>query len=132
MAVGSVGEGAVKSQLTPSAHFASPPTVKTEIVNFPEPVNAYHPLFYAIGRELDAARIAKARRVHFSEIEIAGLLKGSGRLKDFWAWASGKESTRDIAREMAEAKDQEQAALESIASYIDPMFTHTRSVVRDL
>ena len=132
VAVGSVGEGAVKSQLTPSSHFASPPTVKTEIVGFPEPVNAYHPLFFAIGRELNIARAAKARKVHYSEIEINGILKASSRLKNFWTWASGKEGIKDIAREMAEAKDKEQAALESIASYIDPMFKHTRSVVRAL
>ena len=132
VAVGSVGEGAVRSHLRPSDHFADPPTVKTEIVGFPEPVNAYHPLFFALGTELDTARAAQARKVRYSEMEINAVLKGSGRLKDFWSWASGKEGIKDIAEEMAAKKADEQAALESIASYIDPMFTHTRSVVRAL
>ena len=132
VAVGSVGEGAVQSQLTPPDHFANPPTVKTQIVGFPEPVNAYHPLFFALGRELDVARAVQARKVRYSEMEINSILKGSGRLKDFWSWASGKEGIKDIAEEMATKKLEEQAALEAIASNIDPMFRHTRSVVREL
>ena len=50
--VGAIGIGNVASTLSKPTDFRRPIIVSTEIVGMPEPLNAYHPVFFSIGRTL--------------------------------------------------------------------------------
>lgn len=124
VAVGAVGEGNTKSTLEKPADFKKPIMVETKITGYPNPINAYHPLFFCVGQTLAKMKETAEVNAFYYEKEYFDALSKSSMLMDFWSAVTETTNPRSVAEIFSRKRMQEIETLKKISSYINPLY-HT-------
>jgi len=128
--VSSVGEGKAKNTITrPSNPLKDPLITQSEIIDFPEPLNIEHALFYCIGSTLMRLEIAALAGIRAYEQEIREALERSSIFTDFMRKVMGKTTTNDIVQALKAQQEQEKRTLQQFKPYIDPLYLLARHQV---
>lgn len=125
-----VGEGNAQNTIQRPPNIQSPVIVKTEIINFPEPLNAGHTLFFCLGQTLKLMQQTANRNIDQYEREIEKALNQSGLLNDLATFFTGKPSARDIARTLLVQRTEENNALRKFEPYVDPLYINALEKVK--
>jgi hypothetical protein len=130
--VGSVGEGNVKSVITPQKDFKSPLVVNTEIIKQPSPLNVEHPLFFSIGEVLHFMEATAYVNRQVFEMHYRYELERSNLLREFWSKFTNTMGPQDMARDFANKRDEEDRIIRSMSSHMQPLIQLARKKVKSI
>jgi hypothetical protein len=124
IAVSSVGEGKVKTTIQgdPDNSFKNPIVVQTELLNFPEPTNVAHTLFYCVGETLLKQRKKALESIQDIDKRIDEILTSNSIWKDIGAVIAGKKTARERIKYLVERERAEYKNLREFEPHIEPLY----------
>lgn len=117
-----VGEGNANIHIEKPLNIQTPVIAKTDIVNFPTPMNTGHVMFFCLGQTLKLMQEIASTKIEQYEQDIESALGQSGVGNDLWSFLTGKSSARDIAKELMNQRGLEYSALRKFETYVDPLY----------
>jgi hypothetical protein len=121
--VSSIGEGNVETTLTPPSRLDEPLIVSSKLINYPQPMNVEHALFYSIGMTLQKMRERIYGNVENNEQEIRRALSQANVANSIWSLLTNKTSATQIVQTLLEQQAKDQLSLRQFNSFTEPLFT---------
>lgn len=132
VAVGSVGEGRVRSNKIIPTDFRDPIIISSEISAHPRPLNVELPLYYIFYLNLEEAN----NRINYSVTQKTrdydNTLKKDNYISGIREILTGKNELRDTAEKIAQEKQKEMLQLEKIRDAMQAIYNRVTEKVRSL
>jgi hypothetical protein len=128
--VGCIGEGNTESTIIPLSDFRKPIGVTTKIINYPQPMNLEHVLFFCLGCTLHRMRETSSQNAKQLEHLFNEAKRNQSFMNDVLSRMFGETSSRKQAEQYAAKLETEMALLRGVQPFIEPLFQVALKKVR--
>lgn len=117
-----IGEGKANNHIEKPTNIQTPVIVKTDILDYPAPMNTGHLMFFCLGQTLRLMQDIANSKIDQYERDIQTALGQSSLGNDLWSFLTGKASARDIAKDLLDKRAVEFSMLRKFEAYFDPLY----------